>query len=74
MEHKLGDTAYLIGYWKQVEQVVIMKVKIIGIKIVDDINIMYLCDNSRYHEWQYDTKVYTTIEEALENLKERVIE
>ena len=74
MEHKINDTAYVLGYWMEVREVVIMKVKIIGIMIVDNLNTMYLCDNSRYHEWQYDTKVYSTIEEALENLKERVVE
>ena len=74
MEHKLGDTAYILVYWKQVKEVVIMKVKITGMMMVDDINIMYLCDNSRYHDWHYDTKIYSSIDEALENLKERIVE
>ena len=74
MEHKLGDTAYILVYWKQVKEVVIMKVKITGMMMVDDTNIMYLCDNSRYHDWHYDTKIYSSIDEALENLKERIVE
>lgn len=71
---KLNQTAYLLRYWKQVEQVVIMKVQIKGIKIVDNFNMMYLCDNSHCNDWEYESKVYTSIEEAIENLKERVIE
>ena len=51
-----------------------MKVKITGIKLVDENNIMYLCENSRFKEWAFDTKVYTSIDEAMENLRDRVVE
>lgn len=71
---KLRQTVYLLKSWDQVCEIVIMKVKITGIKLVDENNIMYLCENSRFKEWAYDTKVYTSIDEALENLRERVVE
>ena len=73
MEHKINDTAYVLGYWMEVREVVIMEIKITGIKIVDKINIMYFVENSEYQAWINDTKVYLTIDEALENLRDRVI-
>lgn len=71
---KLRQTAYVLKSWDQVCEIVIMKVKITGIKLVDENNIMYLCENSRIKEWAFDTKVYTSIDEALENLRDRVVE
>ena len=71
---KLRQTAYLIMAWDQVCEIVIMKVKITGMKLVDENNIMYLCENSRVKEWAFDTKVYSSIDEAINNLKERVVE
>ena len=71
---KLRQIAYTLLAWDQVCNIVIMKVKITGIKLVDENNIMYLCENSRFKEWVFDTKVYTSIDEALENLRERVVE
>ena len=71
---KLRQTAYVLKSWEQVCEIVIMKVRITGIKLVDENNIMYLCENSRFKEWAFDTKVYTSIDEALENLRDRVVE
>lgn len=70
---KLNQTAYVLRYWQSVEAVVIMEIKITGIKIVDKINIMYFVENSEYQAWINDTKVYLTIDEVIENLRDRVI-
>lgn len=69
----INSKCYLLVRWDSVGEVVIMECQIKGFRIDSDNNNYYYCENSRFSKWESEMHVYSTIEEVMETLRERVV-